>query len=163
MLDDLYFALTATKRGAERNDKYSAIVKNKIAVWEALEELRKSIEADDDDTTEPIFRRKMNDVTLVIRRRDDQGGTFNWDVESDDFATLIFFEFANLLKISGLNIYDVHRFSNETCKRPFIPLRQPREGSPAYCSNGCARIVAARNYRANKKKAKAKAKKKKRK
>lgn len=155
LIDELYFALSATK--TERKQPYSAAVK--IAVLEALEDLKKRLEVDD-DTPEPILRRKLEDVTLVIKRDDERGGFFRWDIDSSDIATYLYFGFADLLQISFVTRHDIRACSNETCNTPFVPLRRPRKDSPAYCSDRCARIVAARNYRANKKK-KMKSKKKK--
>ncbi len=137
------------------------MVKDRIVVWETLESLKKKLEAEDDDEP-PTLRHLLKDATLVIQLYGDDRGTFySHRIETDDFATKLVVEFDNLLKWSAVGQENIRHCSNETCKTPFIPLRKPRKGSPAYCSNRCARIVAARNYRANKKAKKKKAAKKK--
>jgi len=118
--------------------------------------LRKGFDED------PILELKLKDATLVIRYyEDDAGGVFGYKISSDDFATLLFAEFANILNLSFVSREDFRKCANPTCPIRFVSLRKPRPNTPSYCTNRFARIVAARNYRKKKAAAKRKVKKKK--
>jgi hypothetical protein len=158
LLDDLYFAIFNAKREGESAKLFAEAVKDKVPVWEALEYLKKQLE-DDEPTQHPILRLKLDDVTLVVELLETYGESiFGYRVASKKFATMLFFEFANMLNVSIIGRKDFRQCAH--CTRPFFPLRRPAANTAAYCSNRCARIVAARNYRKNKAAKKKKTKKK---
>jgi hypothetical protein len=78
---------------------------------------------------------------------------------SDHFPSQVYTAFAEMLKASGVKLREFLRCSH--CDNLFVPLRKPRKGTPAYCSPGCASVIASRNYR--KRQAAARLKKKRRK
>lgn len=161
LLDDLCLAIYNAKREGPLAKEFAELVKDKIPVWEALEYLKKQFETEDenDPTERPTLKLKLEDVTLIVQLLETYDeSVWGFRVASKKFATLLFFEFANILNLSFLGREDFRQCSH--CEKPFIPLRRPRAKTPAYCSNRCARIVAARNYRASKKKKAAKKTKK---
>ena len=149
LLDDLCLAIFNQKREGAIAKEFAELVKDKVPVWEALEYLKKQLEGE--PTERLALKLKLDDATLVVELTETYGeNLWGQRIITKKFATALFFEFANLLNVSFLGRADVRDCA--LCQRPFIPLRRPRVNTPAYCSNRCARIVAARNYRANKKK-----------
>jgi hypothetical protein len=82
---------------------------------------------------------------------------FDFQFSTDHFPSEVYRAFADALKASGAKQADFLHCAQ--CDNLFIPLRKPRKGMPTYCSQGCAGIVASRNYR--KRQAAARLKKKK--
>src|SRR5262249_11972169 len=81
-----------------------------------------------------------------------------WTIlKSKHLPSLVYTTFAEVLHASGVKVSDFIHCSH--CKNLFVPLREPREGTPTYCSPECASVIASRNYRARKAAARLKKKK----
>lgn len=165
LLDDLHFAIFIEPRNrTDKNHVFNRVTKKRSVVWDALDTLQKKLQADHDvPAGEPSLTFQLEKQTLEIHYANDQwGGIFVTKFRTDDFATMLFMALGHVLNASMVTRDDFRRCANPTCSiEVFIPLRKPRPKAPAYCSNRCARIVAARNYRRNKAAAKRKVKKKK--
>jgi hypothetical protein len=163
LLDDLHFAILSEQRNREdSNNRFNRAVKERPPVWDALTTLKKELDADNvTESGEPLMQFQIEAHSLQIRYSvDSLGGFFDPKFETEHFPSMLYLALAHILNASMLTKEDFRECSNATCKMPFVPLRKPRPGNAVYCSNRCARIVAARNYRKNKA-AKRKAKKKK--
>ena len=158
-MDSLHVAIFNTPRNRNEDSPFNDAARKRTPVWDALETLRKEIlKAEQDDTD--FIRLPLEKSTLEIRYVEDSwGGIYDQKFEARDFATMLFLAFGHVMNASMVTRSDFRICANESCKTPFFPLRKRDPKVDAFCKPGCARIVAARNYRAKKKKA---AKKKKR-
>ena len=149
LLDDLYFALHSAKRDPEDSTFNRAATRE--GVRDAYYGLKKQLEEDDGQQSATLH---LAEQDLEIHYSNEIG--FWYGFTSRDFPTMIYMTLAHLLHASDLRKSDIIRCSH--CESYFVPLRKPREDTPNYCSRKCANVVAARNFRASKKKKVKKAK-----
>jgi CGNR zinc finger len=92
------------------------------------------------------LRLSAQDVTFAAK----QGGTFGHLFDPDDFHTAACGSLVYLLEKSEIVREQLLDCANPKCQKVFVPIRKPAKNKRAYCSTGCARLVAVQDYRKRK-------------
>jgi hypothetical protein len=102
----------------------------------------------------PKVKLKLAATTLAIYPTEERG--YSHVFGSSHLPTLIYITLAEALKALDVKQEDILHCSH--CDTMYVPLRKPRKGTPNYCSQRCAVVIASRMFR--KRQAEAKLKKK---